>query len=76
MTEEMRRRTRRDGHGEEWRRKERQQGKRRNRGEGRYSCTSLWLFMDDVDIMVKENKALSYMSKFLFIFNTNKNKPH
>lgn len=32
MTEEMRK-TRRDGHGEEWRRKERQQGKRRNREE-------------------------------------------
>lgn len=33
MSEEMRRRTRRDDHGEEWRRKGRQQEKRRNREE-------------------------------------------
>lgn len=77
MTEEMRRRTRRRWTGRRVEKKrETTREEKDKRGEGKYSCASLWLFIDDVIIMVRKIETLSYMSKFSFIFNTNKNKPH
>lgn len=77
LTEEMRRRTRRRWTGRRVEKKrETKRDEKDERGEGKYSCASLWLFIDDIIIMNRKIETLSYMSKFSFIFNTNKNKPH
>lgn len=76
LTEEMRRRTRRRWTGRRVEKKRKTTREEKDKREGKYSCASLWLFIDDVIIMVRKIETLSFMSKFSFIFNTNKNKPH